>query len=92
MPRQAIETNQRLALRIDPEAKAIIMRAAALAHTDVTAFILQSTLPAARSIIEQSERLQLSERDSLRALELLEHPPLPNARLRTAASGLPPLG
>ncbi len=43
MPRHAIETNQRLALRIDPEAKAIIMRAASLAHTDVTAFILQST-------------------------------------------------
>jgi uncharacterized protein (DUF1778 family) len=91
MPRHAIETNQRLALRIDPEAKAIIMRAASLAHTDVTAFILQSTLPAARSVIEQSERLELSERDSLRVLELLEHPPLPNERLRAAASGLPPL-
>jgi uncharacterized protein (DUF1778 family) len=92
MPRHAIETNKRLALRIDPEAKAIIMRAASLAHTDVTAFILQSTLPAARTIIEQAERLQLSERDSLRVLELLEHPPLPNNRLRSAASELPPLG
>jgi len=91
MPRHAIETTQRLALRIDPEAKAIIMRAALLAHTDVTGFILQSTLPAARTMIEEAERVQFSRRDSLRALELLEHPPLPNARLRSAAVDMPPL-
>jgi uncharacterized protein (DUF1778 family) len=91
MPRHAVETNKRLALRISPEAKVAIMRAASLAHTDVTSFILQNTLPAARTIIEQAERLKLSERDSLRVLDALEHPPFPNARLRSAAAGLPPL-
>lgn len=91
MPRIAIETNNRLALRVSPAAKAIIMRAASLAHTDVTAFILQNTLPAAKTIIEQAEHVPLSGRDSLRALELLERPPAPNARLRAAAVNLPPL-
>jgi len=40
---------------------------------------------AAREVIEEAERLELSERDSLRVLELLENPPKPNAKLlRTA--------
>ncbi len=35
------------------------------------------------------KRLVLSERDSLRVLELLEHPPQPNAKLLAAAKALP---
>ena len=35
------------------------------------------------------KRLVLSERDSLRILELLEHPPQPNAKLLAAAKALP---
>lgn len=91
MPRHAIATTRRLAIRVNPGTKSLIMRAASLAHMDVTSFILQSTIPAAETLIELSERLLLSGRDSLRALELLEHPPLPNARLRSAAANLPPL-
>jgi len=40
---------------------------------------------AAREVIEEAERLELSERDSLRVLELLENPPKPNAKLLRAA-------
>ncbi|MGV3524681.1 MAG: DUF1778 domain-containing protein [Candidatus Sericytochromatia bacterium] len=36
------------------------------------------------------EQIQLTERDSLRVLDLLGHPPTPNARLRAAAQLLPP--
>jgi hypothetical protein len=35
--------------------------------------------------IEASDHLELSERDSLRVLELLENPPMANAKLRKAA-------
>jgi uncharacterized protein (DUF1778 family) len=35
-----------------------------------------------------AERIKLSERDSLRVLELLENPPEPNERLRRAAESL----
>jgi uncharacterized protein (DUF1778 family) len=41
-------------------------------------------LPAARKAIEQSERLVLSERDSLKVLDLLDNPPPANARLKAA--------
>jgi uncharacterized protein (DUF1778 family) len=36
-------------------------------------------------VIENAERLALSERDSLRVLALLENPPAPNEKLRRAA-------
>jgi len=65
------------------------MRAVALEHTDMTDFILRHALEAARKVIEQAERVVLSERDSLRVLEALENPPEPNARLQAAARRLP---
>jgi len=89
MPRAAVENNSRVALRILPADKARLMRASALAHTDLTDFILRNVLRAADAVIEQAERVVLSERDSLRVLELLEHPPTPNARLVEAARALP---
>ena len=89
MPRAALETNSRVALRIRSADKARLMRACALAHTDLTDFILKNVLPAADAVIDQAERVVLSERDSLRILELLEHPPAPNARMLAAARALP---
>ena len=89
MPRSAIENNSRMALRIRPADKARLMRASALEQTDLTDFILRNVLRAADAVIEQSERVVLSERDSLRVLELLEQPPVPNARLMAAACALP---
>ena len=84
MPRQAAENN-RVELRIKPEEKAILARAAALEHVDLTAFILRKMLPEAQAVVERAERVVLSERDSLRVLDLLENPPEPNARLKRAA-------
>lgn len=89
MPRVAVENNSRVALRIRPSDKARIMRAVALENTDLTDFILRNALLAADAIIEQAEHVMLSERDSVRVLELLENPPAPNARLIAAARALP---
>ena len=89
MPRVAVEDNSRMSLRIRPEEKSTILRAVALQHTDLTDFVLRHTLLAAKAVIEKAERVQLSERDSLRVLELLENPPAPNARLMGAARRLP---
>lgn len=88
MPRVAIDTNSRVALRIRSADKAKLLRACALTHTDLTDFILGHVLPAADGVIDQAERVSLSERDSLRVLDLLEHPPTPNARLLQAAQAL----
>jgi len=57
-------------------------------RTDLTSFILENALRAADSVIERSERMILSERDSLRVLELLENVPAPNERLLRAAKSL----
>ncbi len=89
MPRVAVKDNNRMSLRIPAEEKAVLLRAAALKHTDLTGFVRQHSLEAARAVIQAEEHVKLSARDSLRALELLEHPPEPNAKLLAAAKALP---
>jgi len=89
MPRIAVEDNSRMSLRVGAEEKATILRAVALKHTDLTDFVLQHALRAAKAVIEEAEQVQLSERDSLRVLNLLENPPAPNAKLLRAARSLP---
>ena len=87
MPR-AIADNGRIELRLKPEDKATLTRAAALKRVDLTGYILRSVLPQAEADIEAAERIKPSERDSLRVLDLLENPPLPNERLMRAAKAL----
>ena len=89
MPRVAIEDNSRMSLRVGAKEKATLLRAVALKHTDLTDFVLDHALRAAKAVIEEAERLPLPERDSLRVLELLENPPAPNTRLLAAAKALP---
>jgi len=89
MPRVAVDDNKRLSLRVRPEEKATLMRAAALRKTDLTDFVLQPALREAAAIIEAADHLKLSERDSLRVLDLLENPPPANTKLRAAAEALP---
>lgn len=89
MPQIAIENNDRMSLRIAAEEKSLLMRAAALQHTNMTEFVIRNVVSAARKVIEQNERLELTERDSLHILSLLEQPPAPNEKLMNAALALP---
>jgi uncharacterized protein (DUF1778 family) len=89
MPRSAVDENSRLALRIRPADKAVLLRAVALEGTDLTDFVLRTALREAQAVIEEHEQVKLSKRDSLRVLELLENPPAPNAKLRKAARAMP---
>lgn len=89
MPRAAIEDSNRMNLRVSPEAKARLMRAATLRNTDLTNFVTQTALREADAVIEAAEVLRLSKRDHARVLALLENPPQPNARLRAAIAALP---
>jgi uncharacterized protein (DUF1778 family) len=90
MPRIAVDDSKRMSLRLRPEQKATLLRAAALKQTDLTDFVLQPALREAASIIEAADTLTLSERDSLRVLDVLENPPVANARLLAAAEAMPP--
>ena len=89
MPRAATESS-RIELRVKPEEKALLTRAAALERLDLTGLILRTVIPAAENIIDRSERVALSERDSLRVLDLLENPPQPAAKLLHAAKARRP--
>jgi uncharacterized protein (DUF1778 family) len=88
MPRPTVEDNSRMSLRIRPEEKALLLRAVALKHTDLTEFVLRHAVRAAKAVIDEADRVQLSGRDSLRVLDLLENPPAPNGRLMAAARAL----
>ena len=85
MARTVSDTSNRIELRVPPEQKAVIARAAALEHMDVTGFILKRVLPEAQAVVERAEHVVLSERDSLKVLDLLENPPKPTERLIRAA-------
>jgi uncharacterized protein (DUF1778 family) len=89
MPRVAVDDSERMNLRVKPEVKARLVRAAALNHTDLTEFVTRTALREADAVIAAAEHVSLSGRDSLLVLDLLENPPPANARLRAAAAALP---
>jgi uncharacterized protein (DUF1778 family) len=89
MPRVPVENNDRMSLRIAAEEKTLLVRAAALEHTNLTEFVIRTAVATAKDVIDQSEHLALTERDSLQVLDLLENPPKPNKRMMAAAFAMP---
>jgi uncharacterized protein (DUF1778 family) len=87
MPR-GLTNSGRIELRLRPEDKATLTRAAALKRLDLAGYILRNVLPQAQADISEAERMVLSNRDSLRVLELLENPPVaPDRLVRAAKAG-----
>lgn len=78
MPRAAIEANERMSMRAAAQQKAMLMRAAALVHADLTEFVTRAALREAEAVIKSAEKIEFSERDFLRILDLLDNPPPPN--------------
>ena len=72
-------------LRATQDEKRLIAEAAAQQRLDVDRFIMRNILPVARQVMNRSERIVLSVRDSKRILELLEKPPKPTPALIAAA-------
>lgn len=75
---------ERIELRATKEEKRLLTTAAAYERLDVTSFIMRNALPAAQQVVNQAERIVLSERDTVRVLELLENPPEPTPALMGA--------
>lgn len=87
--RAIVARGERIELRATAQQKQLLTAAAGYAQMDLTTFILRTVLPTAREIVESEEKLMLSERDTRRVLELLEHPPPPSPRLIAAAKKRP---
>jgi len=85
MPTTAASREDRIELRATKEEKRLLATAAAYERLDVTSFILRNVLPAAREVVDRAERIVLTERDTVRVLELLENPPQPTSALMAAA-------
>lgn len=81
MPRPSVNENPRFTMHIPSQAKARLVRAAALEHTTLKDFMLRNALNAADSVIERSERITLSERDTRKVLDLLDNPGEPSERM-----------
>ena len=75
---------ERVQMRIDPASKRLLERAAALANTTMSAFVVNNALEAADRMIRDRERLAVSERDWNLFFNALVDPPKPNAALRRA--------
>ena len=75
---------ERVQIRIAPEAKRLIERAAALQNTSVSGFVVNSALDAASHLVAEHERLVLDARDWGVFLDALLDPPEPSAALREA--------
>src|SRR5438034_2408484 len=73
---------ERLEARVTADQKSLIERAAALQGRTVTDFVLSSVQEAARRVIEEHQRLDLSVRDSEAFVEALLNPQPVNNRLR----------
>jgi uncharacterized protein (DUF1778 family) len=84
--------SSRMSLRIRQADLAKLKSAATLQQTTIAKFIVRVAVREAESVIARGERIELTERDMNRVLDLIEHPPAPNARLIAAARNLPKLG
>jgi uncharacterized protein (DUF1778 family) len=75
----------RLELRLAPEEKQVIDRAATLSGSNTTDFVRSTMLAAAREAIRAHEVIELTAEGSRIFVEALMDPPEPNENLRALA-------
>ena len=80
-----MKATARIEMRCEESEKELLNRAAALKGMRTTAFIRELALEQAREVINQAERIELSERSYRQVLDLLDNPPAPSAALLKAA-------
>ena len=74
---------QRIDLRVTPEQKELLERAAQLKGMSLSAYMLSYCLEAAQTELEAHQKLVLSDRDRDLFLQLMANPPKPEKALLT---------
>lgn len=80
----SLAKQDRIGARVPHEVYQTLCRAAELTGATVNQFLVQSALKEAHAVIEREETMRLSARDWHWLLDLLDHPPQPNAKLQAA--------
>ena len=75
---------QRLQIRVDPADKALLERAAAASHLNVSAFVVQAAASKAEEILAERSSIRLSPQAAAAFTEALERPAAVNDRLARA--------
>jgi uncharacterized protein (DUF1778 family) len=75
---------ERLQIRVGPADKALLERAAAAAHLNVSAFVLQAAASKAEEVLAERSSIRLSALASAAFTEALERPAGVNDRLAQA--------
>ena len=83
MPRAA-RRQERINLRLSPDSKDTLKRAAAYADKTLTDFVIDVALRQATSVVREHETIALTAPEWHRFRKLLLNPPKPNKRLRKA--------
>jgi uncharacterized protein (DUF1778 family) len=79
-----IARTERINLRLDPNAKRKLEKAASVSGRSVSRFIIESALESAEETIRAEETMTLSARDTDLFFDAILDPPRPNAKLRRA--------
>ena len=77
--------DERFDLRMSADIKALVARAAEVAGTTMSAFMIETVRDRATKLIEQQEQIVLNNEARDVFLNALTNPPEPNAKLRRAA-------
>lgn len=75
---------ERLQIRVDPADKALLERAAAASHLNVSAFVVQAAASKAEEILAERSSIRLSPQAAAAFSEALERPAEVNDRLAQA--------
>ena len=76
--------DDRLQIRVGPADKALLERAAAASHLNVSAFVLQAAASKAEEVLAERSSIRLSARAAAAFTEALERPAEVNYRLAKA--------
>jgi uncharacterized protein (DUF1778 family) len=76
--------SERLEVRVTPQQKSLMQRAAELSGQSLTAFVAASVQDAAMRTIRENSIITLTAQDSIAFAEALLNPREPNTALRTA--------
>jgi uncharacterized protein (DUF1778 family) len=82
--RLKMSATERLEVRIDPEDKALLAKAAVLEGVKLSTFVVGPALERARRLVRESEQILTTERGFQNLLEALDNPPEPTPALRAA--------